>query len=100
MYAKRTDKNQQLLMDTFRSLGATVHDLSKCGNGIPDLLIGYKNHTCLVEIKSSDKAPYTKHQKDFLATWKGGMIARIDNVDCAIRLIKVLNSLQIPKPDK
>jgi hypothetical protein len=100
MYAKKTDKNQQIIIDAFRGLGATVHDLSKVGNGIPDLLVGYKNHTCLVEVKSSEKANYTQHQKDFLANWKGGMVLRIDSIDGAIRLIKLLNSLQILKTDK
>jgi hypothetical protein len=100
MYAKKTDKNQQTIINAFRGLGATVYDLSKVGNGIPDLLIGYKNHTCLVEVKSSEKATYTKHQKEFLTTWKGGMVLRIDSIDGAIRLIKLLNSLQTPKTDK
>jgi hypothetical protein len=100
MYAKKTDKNQQIIIDTFRGLGATVHDLSKVGNGIPDLLVGYKNHTCLVEVKSSEKATYTQYQKDFLNNWKGGMVLRIDSIDGAIRLIKLLNSLQSPKINK
>ena len=100
MYAKKTDKNQQTIIDAFRGLGATVYDLSKAGNGIPDLLIGYKSHTCLVEVKSSEKATYTKHQKEFLNNWRGGTVARIDSIDGAIRLIKLLNSLQTLKIDK
>ena len=90
-FAKRTDKNQQEIMDAMRKMGASVTDLSKVGKGCPDLLVGINQKTALVEIKSSSKAKYTIHQEKWLETWKGGTVARIDSIDSAIQLIKILS---------
>jgi NAD dependent epimerase/dehydratase family enzyme len=54
-YKKRVDNNQKTLIHTFICMGASVLNLSTVGRGCPDLLIGYKGKSVLVEIKSSDK---------------------------------------------
>lgn len=90
-YAKRVDENQNLIKHTFIALGASVLDLSRVGQGCPDLLIGYKGKTALVEIKSSNKATFTEPQLKFIKSWRGGAITRIDTVESAIRLIKLLD---------
>lgn len=91
MYAKRVDKNQQEIVDCLRKMGAIVHDLSKNGKGIPDLLIGLGGETILAEVKSSTKAKYTEDQKKFNESWNGGKVIRINNLDDAINLINGLN---------
>jgi hypothetical protein len=88
---RRVDENQKSIIHTFIALGASVIDLSTVGRGCPDLLIGYRGKSVLVEIKSSEKATYTEPQIKFMQTWKGGAVSRIDSVDAAIRLIKMLD---------
>ena len=90
-YKKRVDENQKTIVHTFIALGASVIDLSRVGQGTPDLAIGYKGKTVFVEVKSSDKAPYTEPQVKFMQNWRGGAVSRIDSVDAAIRLIKMLD---------
>jgi len=90
-FSKRTDKNQQEIIDAMRKMGATVMDLSRVGKGCPDLLVGINNKTALVEVKSSAKAKYTPHQEKWLQAWNGGTVARIDSIDSAIQLIKILS---------
>jgi hypothetical protein len=90
-YKKRVDENQKTLIHTFICLGASVLNLSTVGRGCPDLLIGYKGKTVLVEIKSSTKATFTEPQIKFMQEWRGGAVSRIDSVDAAIRLIKMLD---------
>ena len=90
-YKKRVDENQKSLIHTFICLGASVLNLSTVGRGCPDLLIGYKGKTVLVEIKSSTKATFTEPQIKFMQEWRGGAVSRIDSVDAAIRLIKMLD---------
>ena len=90
-YKKRVDENQNQIIHTFIALGASVLNLSRVGQGCPDLLIGYKGVSCLVEIKSSNKAHFTEPQIKFMQTWRGGAVSRIDSVDAAIRLIKMLD---------
>ena len=89
-FAKKTDKNQQEIMDAMRKMGASVTDLSKVGKGCPDLLVGINQKTAIVEIKSSSKAKYTSHQEKWLETWKGGTVARIDSIESAITLLQML----------
>jgi hypothetical protein len=91
-YAKRVDENHNLIKHTFIALGASVLDLSRVGQGCPDMLIGYKGKCAMVEIKSSNKAQFTEPQLKFIKNWRGSSISRIDSVDGAIRLIKLLDN--------
>ena len=90
-YKKRVDENQRTITHTFIAMGASVLNLSTVGRGCPDLLIGYRGVSCLVEVKSSDKATYTEPQVKFMQEWRGGPVSRVDSVDAAIRLIKMLD---------
>ena len=78
-------------MDCLRKMGAIVHDLSKNGKGIPDLLIGYKGVTSLAEVKSSTKASYTKDQIRFNEQWKGEKVYRINDLDDAVAMLKEID---------
>jgi hypothetical protein len=85
-YAARVDANQDQIVSALRSAGAYVWII-----GLPvDLLVGYKNHTFLVEIKTDSKKRLTKLQKDFFENWSGGTLCRIDNPEAALRMIQTL----------
>jgi hypothetical protein len=91
-YAKRVDSNQSEIINAFIALGASVLNLSRVGQGCPDLLIGYKGkHSILVEVKANERKPYTEPQVKFMQEWRGGPVSRVDSVDAAIRLIKMLD---------
>ena len=85
-HAKRTDENQQAIVKALRDAGAYVWIIS-----LPvDLLVGYKGHTFLVEIKTDAKKRLTALQADFFENWSGSTLARIDSPDAALRMIGVL----------
>jgi hypothetical protein len=85
-HAKRTDANQEAIVKALRDAGAYVWIIS-----LPvDLLVGYKGHTFLVEIKTDAKKRLTALQQDFFKSWCGGTLARIDSPDAALRMIGVL----------
>ena len=85
-YAARVDANQEQIVSALRAAGAYVWII-----GLPvDLLVGYKNHTFLVEIKTNSKKRFTKLQTDFFKNWAGGTLARIDNPEAALRMIATL----------
>ena len=90
-YKRRVDANQNQIIHTFIALGASVLNLSRVGEGAPDLAIGYKGKTVFVEVKRDEKAKYTEPQIKFMQNWRGGPVSRIDSVDAAIRLIKMLD---------
>lgn len=45
------------------------------GQGMPDLIVDYRGHTCLIEIKDGAKIPskrrLTPQQEEFHAAWTG-----------------------------
>jgi len=55
--AARTDGNHKEVVDEFRRLGCSVLDMSRLGEGAPDLLIGYGGISILVEVKDGRKPP-------------------------------------------
>ena len=94
MFAKRTDNNHKEIVNALRKLGFSVFDTSGIGKGFPDLVAGKHQKTILIEIKSSNKAPFTEHQKDFMLNWKGSTVVRIHDLEGIQTLIKILDNLQ------
>ena len=86
-YAARVDANQDQIVSALRAAGAYVWII-----GLPvDLLVGYKGHSFLMEIKTTSKKRLTKLQADFFENWTGGTLCRIDSPEAALRMIGVLN---------
>jgi hypothetical protein len=87
-HAKRVDANQDAIVATLRAAGAYVWIIS-----LPvDLLVGYKGHTFLVEIKTNARKRLTDLQADFFENWSGSTLARIDSPDAALRMIGILKN--------
>jgi hypothetical protein len=85
-HAARVDKNQQEIVSALRAAGACVWII-----GLPvDLLVGYKGHTFLVEVKDGPRKRLTALQDDFFKNWSGSTLARIDGSEAALRMIGVL----------
>jgi hypothetical protein len=86
-YAARTDANQTEIVAALRKAGAYVWVI-----GLPvDLLVGYKDRTFLVEVKTTSKKRLTSLQADFFNNWTGSTLARIDSVEAALNMIGVFN---------
>lgn len=51
----RTDANQSQIVATMRAAGAIVTILSDAGNGIPDLLVSFRDKWYLAEVKMPGK---------------------------------------------
>lgn len=85
-YAARTDENQAAIVQALRDAGAYVWII-----GLPvDLLVGYKGHTFLVEVKTTSKKRLTGLQTDFFKEWIGGTLVRINSPEAALRMLAVL----------
>jgi len=51
--ARRKDANQSEIEQVFKDAGCSVLDMSRLGDGVPDLLIGTPQGACfLVEVKT------------------------------------------------
>jgi hypothetical protein len=85
-YAARVDANQDQIVSALRAAGAYVWII-----GLPvDLLVGYKGHSFLIEIKTGSKKRLTKLQADFFENWSGSTLARVDSPEAALRMIGVV----------
>ena len=82
----RLDSNHQEVVETFRKLGCSVLDLSRLGDGCPDLCVGYCGISRLCEVKDGKKPPskrkLTEDQKTFISTDKGGVRIVTCTDDC------------------
>ena len=89
-HAARVDSNQKAIVDALRKAGAYVWII-----GLPvDLLVGYRNRTILVEIKSSSKSRLTSLQQDFFENWCGDGLARVDSPEAALRMLGVVSEIR------
>ena len=82
----RADENQAEIVSALRQLGATVVILSQVGGGCPDILVGYRGESYLMEIKGP-RGRLSKKQVEFHKSWRGGEISVIRSVGQAIKTI-------------
>jgi len=85
-YAARVDANQEAIVKALRDAGAYVWII-----GLPvDLLVGYKGHSFLMEIKDGSKKRLTKLQEAFFEKWEGGTLCRVDGPEAALNMIRTI----------
>jgi hypothetical protein len=89
--AARVDENQGLIVKALRACGATVRIITQ-GDGIPDLLVGYRGHTILMEVKDGNKPPsarqLTTAEQIFFDQWTGGKLFIVNSVEEALEVLK------------
>ena len=89
-HAARVDENQKAIVQALRDAGAYVWII-----GLPvDLLVGYKGHTFLVEVKNGPQKRLTGLQADFFESWVGGTLARIDSPEAALRMLGAIGEIR------
>ena len=89
----RADNNQKEIARALRQVGAKVHHLHTVGNGCPDLLVGWRGQTYLIEVKNLDGrgSILTPEQETWHKAWTGGPVAVIHSEDEALAAIGVIN---------
>ncbi len=89
--AARVDDNQAEIVKALRSVGASVQSLAAAGDGIPDLLVGFRRATYLLEVKDGRKKPsareLTPDQIAWHAEWIGGPCVVVNSVGEALAAI-------------
>ncbi len=94
-WAGKKDANHSELVSVFRSLGASVIDLSNIGNGCPDIAIWCHGTWEMVEIKNRNTAygrkGLNKMQKTF-ADATGARVHVVATQDECIELVKRIRS--------
>ena len=87
-YAARVDSNQAEIVSALRDVpGCVVKDLSRMGDGWPDLAASYKGVNFYFEVKRHGKK-LTDAQRKWHAEWTGS-VHIIHNVEEALKALGV-----------
>jgi Holliday junction resolvase len=91
--AAKVDRNQPEIVSALRQVGADVQSLAAVGDGVPDLLVGFRGTTFLIEVKDGSKAPSARQLTDdqikWHAAWRGGRCVVVHDVTEALAAIGV-----------
>lgn len=94
--AAKVDRNHSEVVNALRLVGCNVQDLSKVGDGCPDLLIGIPTVRKLVfaEIKDGAKPPcerrLTDAQVKWHARWNGYPVHIVESVSDALAIVAAI----------
>ncbi len=91
--ARKIDDNHRDVKRALLSVpGVTVADTSGAGNGFPDLVVGFRGVSYLLEVKDGNKPPsrqkLTPLQKGFHTIWTG-QVCVVTSPDEALEAIGV-----------
>lgn len=88
--AAKVDANHSEIVAALRKIGATVTSTAAVGKGFPDLAVGWRGMTLLLEIKDGSKPPsarkLTEDERDWHDMWRGHAEV-VNTVDEAIRAV-------------
>ena len=84
-HRRKADANQQEIVRVLLLAGASVADLHTIGRGILDLLVAFRGHNLLMEIKDG-KGKLTPSEEQFFATWRGPTVIVHDPQDALDKL--------------
>lgn len=86
--AAKIDANQLDIVEALRRCGATVQPLHTVGQGVPDLLVGFRGQTLLLEVKDGAKPPserkLTPDQVRWHEAWDGHPVYVVRDVTEAV----------------
>jgi len=98
--AAKVDANQKQVVKALRDAGATVQHLHAVGAGCPDLMVGFRGQTHLVEVKDGKKPPsarkLTPDQVEWHEAWKGSPVNVVKSVTEALAVLGLMPTTSIP----
>ena len=85
---KKVDANQHLIVASLRKIGCSVVDTSRIGQGFPDLIVGFRGITILMEVKNEGgKNRLTRQQEDFISKWNGSSVHVVRSEEQAVEVV-------------
>jgi len=91
--AANLDSNQPDIVDALRKAGASVTSTAGVGNGFPDLAVGVRGVTVLMEVKDGSKPPshrkLTSPEREWHGAWRGSVFV-VESVEQALKILSTL----------
>lgn len=86
-HAGRTDANHTEVIDALRAASMKAYSLATVGGGVPDVVVGFRGLTMLLEIKDGAKTPsarkLTADEQNWHDTWPGH-VAIVESAEGAV----------------
>jgi Holliday junction resolvase len=86
------DANQSEIVAALRKAGCSVTPTHQAGKGFPDLAVGHRGKTYLIEVKDGEKPPSRQKLTDDQVRWHGqwlGHKAVVCNVSEALEAVGI-----------
>ena len=87
----KVDANHADIVKALRQIGATVQSLADIGKGCPDLLVGFRGRTHILEVKDGSLAPskrtLTPMEAAWAIGWQGAPVVVVYNAEEAIEMV-------------
>jgi hypothetical protein len=101
-YAARVDANQLATINAFKAAmpDASVYDASACGEGFPDLVVGWRGRNYLFEVKNPDVRPSDRRLTDPQAAFHGSWQGQVHVAHSAAEMLAVMLRLEAGTPTK
>lgn len=108
LWARRAskDRNHRPITRALQRCGASVQELHAVGGGVPDLLVGYRGRTLLLEVKNPDtrygqekndnSCGTLQRQEDWRAAWRGSPVVVVRSIDEALLAIGAVKGANGP----
>jgi len=87
------DSNQNEIVKALRQAGASVTSLASVGNGCPDLLVGIRKVTTVMEVKDGAKPPSKRRLTEDEQRWHDNYRGSVYIVESAEQALAVLITL-------
>lgn len=99
-YAAKIDANQPEIVKALRGVyGVTVTPTHAAGDGFPDLCVGFRGQTFLLEVKDGSKPPsarkLTADQEKWHTAWTG-QVAVVKDVTEALAVLGITSKEKGP----
>lgn len=88
--AARVDANQAEIVKELRKIGAFVQPIHRLGQGVPDLLVSFRQRWLVMELKRDAKANLTPYE----AKWVGKQRAPVFIVTSPLEAVEFLQRVQ------
>jgi len=90
-YRARKDTNQDDIVKALRQMGVSVQTFHKLGDGVPDLLCGFRKRNLLMEIKDGKRSPseqrLTEDESEWHDSWRG-QVCIVRSAEDAVRVME------------
>lgn len=91
--AAKVDDNHRDIVRGLRAVGAFVQSLAKVGDGCPDLLVGFRGETFIMEEKNPAQLPSKRRLNERQQAWHRQWVGRpahvVETLADALRVIGV-----------